>query len=660
MNRILLFIVIFISSITRLIGQEKTSLDSLNQLSKKYVCVDKDKFDSLSNAIVQQAELENQLSQWAYALTLRAYGEICLGNMNEALIILSDARDLYELAGDSEGMGKALAYTVHCHSSLSQIDSALMYSNQQIENAKSTSDTLTIASAYLSRSGIHTSVAQNDSIIFYAVTGLEILGNMTHDGLRGSFSIAIGNAYYQNEEYPQAADYYSQAIKFFDEESINMGRIYHNLGSVFTKLRMYDSSFHYFDITIAINKRLNRKQLLAYNYQALAENYNKSGNCNKSIEFNLLAMSMSEEIGEQRSYAGVLVNITGCYIKVGQLAKAIESAQRAVTISREIEDAKTEANAYFLLSEAYDAAEEYELAYNAHKSFYSIDSMMLGLDKRTSIAEIETKYETEKKEAEIVSLSQQSDIQALEIKQKNQVILIGLIVVALVMLVTYFSYKQRSLKNQQSQTELEQRFLRSQLNPHFISNALMAIQSFMLKNQADKAALYLAKFSKLMREILENSRQEFILVEDELQMLTNYMDIHKLRMNDSFDYKITMDENIDPETDTIPPMFVQPFIENAIEHGIVNAKGRGLIELSLAKSGDYISIAVKDNGEGLAHKVQKSGDHTSLSTTIIKERMELFNKSLKNKIQLLLGDYQNDQGEILGTKVELKVPFSYL
>jgi LytS/YehU family sensor histidine kinase len=327
---------------------------------------------------------------------------------------------------------------------------------------------------------------------------------------------------------------------------------------------------------------------------------------------------------------------------------------------KEIGDAKTEANAYFLLSEAYEAAGKYDLAYKAHKDFYSIDSTLLGLDKQSTIASIETAYETEKKETEIASLSQQAEIQSLEIKQKNQAMIIGLVIVLLAFLIIYFFYRQRFLKNQQSQTELEQRFLRSQLNPHFISNALMAVQNFMLKNQTEKAALYLAKFSKLMREILENSRQEFILVEDELQMLTNYMDIHKMRMNDAFDYKINIDDNIDPETDTIPPMFVQPFIENAIEHGIINAEGEGLIELSIAKEGDYISIAIKDNGGGISTSTQKAGEHTSLSTTIIKERMELFNKSLKNKIQLILGDYANDKGEILGTKVELKVPFSYL
>ena len=216
------------------------------------------------------------------------------------------------------------------------------------------------------------------------------------------------------------------------------------------------------------------------------------------------------------------------------------------------------------------------------------------------------------------------------------------------------------MKNEQAQSELEQRFLRSQLNPHFIFNALLAIQNFMMKNNAQLAALYLTKFSKLMRQILESSREEFIAVESEVEMLTNYMDIHKLRLKDSFEYKIDIDENIDVETDTIPPMFVQPFVENAIEHGIINAKNGGFIEIRLSKENEYISIEIKDNGGGLVRENATPKEHQSLASTIIRERMALFNKSLKDKIRLILNEIKNEKGEVMGTRVELKVPFSYV
>ena len=166
----------------------------------------------------------------------------------------------------------------------------------------------------------------------------------------------------------------------------------------------------------------------------------------------------------------------------------------------------------------------------------------------------------------------------------------------------------------------------------------------MLKNEANLAGIYLAKFSKLMRQILENSRQEFISVEEEVQMLQDYMDIHKLRLGDAFHYEINIDENINAEVDTIPPMFVQPFVENAIEHGVSPDRKDGLIKLNLTKSGNFIAIEIVDNGKGLEAASTKSADHISLSTKIIRERMELFNKSLRDKIQLVLGEVKSENG----------------
>jgi tetratricopeptide (TPR) repeat protein len=405
---------------------------------------------------------------------------------------------------------------------------------------------------------------------------------------------------------------------------------------------------------------LNNKFNLAYNYQGIAEVYHRVGNCNEAIRYNLLSKDISIELNEKLNLATVLSNLSACYVKTNNPKVAISLASQAISIYKEIGDLDKEADAHWLLSDAYQHAGDFRSAFNEFKAFYSIDSTLLNKAKSETIFELETKYETAKKDLEITTLSQSASIKDLEIRQKNMTMVIGAIVVLLIAGFTYFIYRQRTISQKHKQAELEQRFLRSQLNPHFISNALMAIQNYMLKNDALKAAGYLAKFSKLMREILENSRQEFIPVEDEIQMLKNYLDIHRLRMNESFDYTIEIGENINQQTDAIPPMFVQPFVENAIEHGIANAKDKGAIKLKLVKDGDYISIEITDNGGGMIVKEQPSKQHESLSTKIIQERMEVFNKSLKKKIRLVWDDVLNENGQINGTRVALKVPYSYV
>jgi tetratricopeptide (TPR) repeat protein len=352
------------------------------------------------------------------------------------------------------------------------------------------------------------------------------------------------------------------------------------------------------------------------------------------------------------SYLG----LSKAYLKNNELQKALETNDKAL-IEYVFQKQKLGfRNVYEIRKDIFERMGDYGQSVNAYKMLQIYSDSIYREESSQQVNRLQTEYQTEIKEAEIASLSQQASIQALEIQQKNQTIIIGLIAMFFVVVATYFVYKQREAKRKQSQTELEQRFLRSQLNPHFISNALVAVQSFMLKNDSESAALYLTKFSKLMREILENSRKEFIPVEEEISMLRNYLDIHKLRLG-SFDFTIEIDENIDPEVDTIPPMFVQPFLENAIEHGIANIK-EGKIELRFKKDGDYISIEVNDNGAGLTQNIRS--EHTSLSSTIIQERMDLFNRTLKRKIKLIVDNLKNENGEISGTKVELKVPFSYI
>lgn len=640
-------------------AQDKKYLDSLNLLSKTYVCMDNEKFDSLSLAIIEMAEEQKLPDPLGDALIIKGYSNMCSGDLEQSLSTLQEALDIYRMTKNLKGLATAYHHMGSAALRLSRIDSAFQFAKMELEYAKKSEDTLILASYYLTMSGIHTMVAQSDSTIFYAIGGLESLGNVENDKLRGSLNIAIGNSYYLNEDYPQAIKYFSRAQQYFSEESMNMGRIYHNLASCFTPIKQYDSSIYYFNKTIEINQRLERKLFLAYNYQSLAHTYNQLEDCAKSIEYNLLSLKMSIELGEIRSRAAVHANISECYVLTGELDKAVANALEALRLTKENGDVDKEADAYFLLSEAYRARGEYKLAFDAHKSFYSLDSMLLGRDRLATIAGLEADHETERREAEIASLSQQASIQGLEIRQKNQAIIIGVVVVLFIFSALFFFSKQRAAKKERKQTELEQRFLRSQLNPHFISNALVAVQSFMLNNDSEAAALYLTKFSKLMREILENSRKEFIPVEEEIGMLKNYLDIHKLRFKESFEYNIIVDENINPEEDTIPPMFVQPFVENSIEHGIINANGKGVIDLNFVKQDGYISIEVKDNGGGLVSSPEVES-HTSLSSTIIRERMELFNQSLKNKIQLVLGEIKNDNGEIAGTKVELKVPFSYV
>ncbi|MGL1886237.1 MAG: histidine kinase [Reichenbachiella sp.] len=441
----------------------------------------------------------------------------------------------------------------------------------------------------------------------------------------------------------------------FDFPQVKMHSAY-QLAEIYSKVGKDSLALIYADTTIACSKSLGSSfgVFKAKSIQAtIALNQN---NYEKSLELEKEISDFYKDGGFQLEYLIVSNREAKLLIMLGRYSSAEKVIESNIELANQLQSKEQLAIAYQSLAVIQASLSKHDEAYESLKKYMVLNAEILGIEKKT-LTELETKYETEKKEAEIASLSQQAAIQALEIQQKNQLIFLVIAIVLIVMIVVLLFYRDRSNKRNRVKVELEQRFLRSQLNPHFISNALLAVQNFMLKNEAGQAAIYLSKFSKLMREILENSRQEFISVEEEVDMLKNYLDIHQLRMNNSFDYIIELSNDIDLEMDMIPPMMIQPFVENSIEHGIADLDRKGEIHLSFDKDEEFVIISLKDNGNGFIEKIGEVA-HNSLSTKIIKERIDIFNRSLKKKIQFKLDSILDEDENVKGTKILLKVPFN--
>ena len=208
---------------------------------------------------------------------------------------------------------------------------------------------------------------------------------------------------------------------------------------------------------------------------------------------------------------------------------------------------------------------------------------------------------------------------------------------------------------------LEQRLFRSQMNPHFIFNSLASVQNFIVKQDDTKASIYLSRFSELVRSILNNSLQEQITLEEELTTIENYLELQKVRFPKKFDYSIEVDEKIDPENMFIPPMLAQPFIENAIEHGIKHKDSKGNIRIRFKFDKSKILYEVEDDGIG-REKAQEilmkhDKEHKSLATVITRDRIKALNKKFKRKILMDIIDLKNNKNEATGTIVKFEIPF---
>jgi len=243
------------------------------------------------------------------------------------------------------------------------------------------------------------------------------------------------------------------------------------------------------------------------------------------------------------------------------------------------------------------------------------------------------------------------------------VILILLSLGGLILLVTTIINSIKAAENRKQQLLMsEKKALLAQMNPHFIFNSLNSIQYFILQNDEFQANNYLASFSSLIRRILDNSKKNLITLSDELDTLDLYLNMEKLRFEEDFDFFIRKDPRIDYAETLIPPMMIQPFVENAIWHGISPLGRKGLLTISFSSNNHYFICTIEDNGVGReqsAHLKTRRTMHTSTGLSNVEERIRLMNKTQKYPIKLSIEDLHHPDGSAAGTRVELVIPLQW-
>ncbi|MCH8318210.1 MAG: histidine kinase, partial [Bacteroidetes bacterium] len=229
----------------------------------------------------------------------------------------------------------------------------------------------------------------------------------------------------------------------------------------------------------------------------------------------------------------------------------------------------------------------------------------------------------------------------------------------------YIRFNRLKAKNELDKKiiELERDALRAQMNPHFIFNSLNSIQSFISDNDNEAAARFLAKFARLIRLILDNSRHPNIPFINEVQTLQYYLELEKMRFKDKFEFSIDADPDIDQDLMSIPPMLIQPYVENGILHGVIPKKGGGTINIRFKLNDDVILCIIQDDGIGREKAAELKDQHPSpgmkhdpVGMLVTKERLEILNASIsKGSVHII--DLKDDDGKPEGTRVEVSIPY---
>ena len=222
---------------------------------------------------------------------------------------------------------------------------------------------------------------------------------------------------------------------------------------------------------------------------------------------------------------------------------------------------------------------------------------------------------------------------------------------------------RRQAELQKQATELEMQALRAQMNPHFIFNSLNSINRFILQNNKALASEYLTKFSRLVRLILQNSQTAFIALESEIESLQLYLELEAVRFDHHFEFKVTVEDDLDTDIIKIPPLIIQPYAENAIWHGLMHKEEKGNLEIELFRQEDLLYCRITDDGIGRAKAAQlkskSASAHKSMAMQITASRIEMLQQKNNLDVQIKITDLILPDGAAGGTEVILKIPVHY-
>ena len=482
--------------------------------------------------------------------------------------------------------------------------------------------------------------------------------------------LSIGDICYLQRDYLKALEHHKKSHELYlnNNYQVALSTINFKIGVDYNAIKDYLKALKYLQKSIDLIESSDYGAN-SVAYLNIAQIYIYQNKYDKALDYALKGLNIAERMQNkvETNHSHIILS------KVFRLQKKLDlsvlHAKEALKIGQEISHPAEINMAAKQLYELYSEINKTEEAARYHQLFIETKNVLDNQESKNALLEQKLRYEYEKKEliskAEnekiLVKLSSENERKNL---QKNiWLIVFGsiLIVIGISSFFLYKNFKQKNVITNQKNNLLKQKLLVSQMNPHFIFNSLNAIQNYIFKQDSLKAGNYLAQFSELIRMILDFSRKDYISISSEVKLLTTYMELQKLRFESKFDYAIIIDERIDVESIHIPPMLAQPFIENAIEHGIFYKKDKGRVDVRLYFENNNLIYEIEDDGVGIegamALKNKLKSSYESLATIITKERMSVLNEQSKSNIEIEIIDKKKTSEGDSGVKVKFVVPF---
>jgi len=556
---------------------------------------------------------------------------------------------------------------------------------------------------------------QYDLAVNYYQKATLSLGDRNED-LVNKVYLLLGQSYEKNQESTKSLDYYKKYLDYVSDK--NMTReiitVRYDLARVYTSAGEYDKAFREYDAIQRIEEKQNNPSGLAKVSTLKADIYLEQENADEAIKSYQKAVDLAKESNDEDLESKSLRNLSKAYrsnrqyneemevrqqsleisteankleeqaednLSIGEIymeqdnpEAAVPYIQRSIDLSEQTGSIEKKSLALKQLSDAYKEQGVFDKALYAYKEYKTlVDSSYAKREqelrynlaivakinrKLQRIDLLEKDFELNRKTIELFQKEQ--ELNSKELKTQKRITNTLLLVIVVLLTASFYVYRS-SLQKKKANLLLALRSLRSQMNPHFIFNSLNSVNSFIAQNNERMANKYLSDFSQLMRQVLENSKHDFVAVSSELDLINLYLKLEHSRFSDKFDYTITIDKEINLNETRIPPMLIQPYIENAIWHGLRYKEAKGTLTVELRKEDNFITAIITDDGIGrklsqeYKTKHQKAGSATGLKNT--RNRLSIINEIYKTRFKISIKDLNEEEGT--GTIVEIKIPVDH-
>lgn len=469
------------------------------------------------------------------------------------------------------------------------------------------------------------------------------------------------------EEYEEAIRNYEKAVNLAREahDTQGMGNAYNNIGIVWKKQGKYDKALENYTLALELRKEVGYPKGIFESYNNIGTIYYTLGNYVEALKIHELSLAISTKANYELGMANSRLNTGLVYIKQKQFAKAEPLLKNALAYYQSIHYKQNIVEAYEALTALYCDRKDYKQAMDYLRLYVAQKDSLVNDNTKRELLQASMKYDYEKKEAvakveqEKKEAIQNEELQKRATQVKLYIALCILIVIVFVGIFLQMRNRRNTekLRLENSLIDLEQKALRLQMNPHFIFNALNSIQGFITENNQASARKYLSKFARLMRLIMENSAKKTVSLQNEIDVLNDYLELTRLRFPEKFSFEIGVDEEIDATGCEIPPMLLQPFVENAVLHGLAAKESDGRIVIRFHKKQDMIECVIEDNGVGRKQAMaNKLHSHKSTGMLVTEERLKAFGEQNAVKTSLEIIDLFDNFGNACGTRVILDIP----